>query len=157
MNKFSNNVMAQHLFLSLSMGTPSGANEAASREIVQKWWREKISPTPLQIDQGSGLSRDDQLSAQGLVDLLSYAWQSPYMPELISSLPITGMDGTLKKSQSTALAHLKTGSLRDVNAIAGFVQGRQQKRYMLVAILNDPKAREGAAVLEGLIQWVANR
>jgi len=157
MNKFSNNVMAQHLFLSLSMGTPSGVSEGASREIVQRWWRDKISLSPLQIEQGSGLSRDDRLSAQGLADLLSYAWLSPYMPELISSLPITGLDGTLKKSQSTALAHLKTGSLRDVNAIAGFVQGRQQKRYILVAILNDPKAREGAAVLEGLIQWVANK
>jgi len=157
MNKFSNNVMAQHLFLSLSMGLPTGVNESDSRELVQKWWRDKISLTPLHIEQGSGLSREESLSAQGLTDLLSYAWLSPYMPELIASLPITGLDGTLKKSQGTAFAHLKTGSLRDVNAIAGFVQGRQQKRYILVAILNDPKAKEGGAVLQGLMEWVANR
>ena len=157
MNKFSNNVMAQHLFLSLSMGLSTGVNERDSREMVQKWWREKISLTPLLIEQGSGLSREERVSAQGLTDLLSYAWLSPYMPELISSLPITGLDGTLKKNQGTAFAHLKTGSLRDVNAIAGFVQGRQQKRYILVAILNDPKAKEGGAVLQGLMEWVANR
>jgi len=157
MNKFSNNVMAQHLFLSLSMGLPTGVNESDSRELVQKWWRDKISLTPLFIEQGSGLSREERVSAQGLTDLLSYAWLSPYMPELIASLPITGLDGTLKKSQGAAFAHLKTGSLRDVNAIAGFVQGRQQKRYILVAILNDPKAKEGGAVLQGLMEWVANR
>ncbi len=149
--------MAQHLFLSLSMGLSTGVNERDSREMVQKWWREKISLTPLHIEQGSGLSREERVSAQGLTDLLSYAWLSPYMPELISSLPITGLDGTLKKNQGTAFAHLKTGSLRDVNAIAGFVQGRQQKRYILVAILNDPKAKEGGAVLQGLMEWVANR
>ena len=157
MNKYSNNVMAQHLFLTLSMGTPLGPTESLSRELVQKWWREKVSQTPLIVEQGSGLSREDRISAQGLSDLLSYAWLSPFMPELISSLPINGMDGTLKKSSSNTLAHLKTGSLKDVNAIAGFVQGRSQKRYILVAILNDPKAKDGTLILDSLVQWVSNR
>ena len=157
MNKYSNNVMAQHLFLTLSMGMPLGPTESLSRELVQKWWQEKVSQTPLIVEQGSGLSREDRLSAQGLSDLLSYAWRSPYMPELISSLPISGVDGTLKRSSANGLAHLKTGSLKDVNAIAGFVEGRQQKRYILVAILNDPRAKEGAVILDSLVQWVSNR
>ena len=157
MNKYSNNVMAQHLFLTLSMGVPMGPTESLSRELVQKWWQEKVSQTPLMIEQGSGLSRDDRISAQGLSDLLSYAWRSPYMPELISSLPISGMDGTLKRSSNNASAHLKTGSLKDVSAIAGFVQGRQQKRFILVAILNDPKAKDGAVILDSLVQWVSSR
>jgi D-alanyl-D-alanine carboxypeptidase/D-alanyl-D-alanine-endopeptidase (penicillin-binding protein 4) len=79
------------------------------------------------------------------------------MSEVLASLPIVGVDGTLKQRQSHAQAHLKTGSLKDVNAIAGIVQDRKQRRHILVAIINDPKAKEGQVVLEGLIQWVANQ
>jgi len=157
MNKYSNNVMAQHLFLSLSLDSPLGASEHASREIVQRWWRERVSTSPMLIEQGSGLSREDRISAQGLAELLSYAWLSPLMPEVLASLPITGVDGTLRRRQHAGLGHLKTGSLRDVNAVAGFVQGADQRRYILVAIINDPKAREGQGVLDSLIQWTINR
>lgn len=161
MNKYSNNVMAQHIFLSLGLGLDldmsQRANESASREMVQKWWRERVSLTPMSIEQGSGLSREDRISAQGLVDLLSYAWMSPYMPELMASLPISGLDGTLKRRQNISVGHFKTGSLKDVNAIAGYLQGADQRRYILVAMVNDPKAREAQGVLESLIQWVANQ
>ena len=161
MNKYSNNVMAQHLFLSLSLNTssdmPRAANENVSREVVQGWWREKVSSTPLIIEQGSGLSRSERISAQGLSDLLDHMWLSPFMSEVMASLPISGVDGTLKSRQSIAPAHLKTGSLKDVNGVAGIVQDRGQKRHILVAIINDPKAKEGQVVLEALIQWVANQ
>jgi len=157
MNKYSNNVMAQHLFLTLSLDSASGASENASREMIQRWWHERVSATPMSIEQGSGLSREDRISAQGLAELLSYAWLSPFMPEVLASLPITGLDGTLKRRPGAGLGHLKTGSLRDVNAVAGYVQGSDQRRYILVAVINDPKAREGQGVLDSLIQWVANR
>ena len=156
MNKYSNNVMAQHLFLTLSLETPTGASENGSRELVQRWWHERVSSSPMQIEQGSGLSREDRISAQGLAELLAYAWLSPFMPEVLASLPISGVDGTLKRRQNAGLGHLKTGSLRDVNAVAGYVQGADQRRYILVALINDPKAREGQGVLDSLIQWAAN-
>src|SRR4051794_25567861 len=83
---------------------------------------------------GSGLSRDERLPAALLARLLQWAWSGPVMPELVSSLPVRGLDGTQRRSSpggSLARAHLKTGSLRDVAGIAGVVLGASGRRYVL--------------------------
>jgi D-alanyl-D-alanine carboxypeptidase/D-alanyl-D-alanine-endopeptidase (penicillin-binding protein 4) len=157
-NKFSNNVMAQQVFLSLSL---PNASPEASRQVVQRWWRDRLSASddaeaPL-LENGSGLSRDERISALALARLLQYAWQQPTMSELMSSLPVTGLDGTLKRSKAQAVAHLKTGSLRDVAGIAGYVDGPQGKRWVLVAILNHPNANAARPALEALVDWAAQQ
>ena len=88
---------------------------------------------------------------------LQHAWAVPVMPELMSSLPISGVDGTLRRnrSRSTGAAHLKTGSLRDVTAIAGYVLGASGKRYVLVAIANHPNAAAARPAMDALIEWAA--
>ena len=89
--------------------------------------------------------------------MLQSAWSSPVMPELMASLPVTGLDGTLRRAQSTAgMAHLKTGSLRDVTGVAGYVLGASGKRYVLVAIVNHPNANAAKPALDALVQWVVN-
>jgi D-alanyl-D-alanine carboxypeptidase/D-alanyl-D-alanine-endopeptidase (penicillin-binding protein 4) len=76
------------------------------------------------------------------------------MPELMSSLPISGTDGTLKRSAATpGRAHLKTGSLRDVAAVAGYVLSNSGKRYVLVAIVNHENAGAARAAFDALMQW----
>ena len=76
------------------------------------------------------------------------------MPELMASLPVTGLDGTLRRSKASAgRAHLKTGSLRDVQALAGYVLGASGKRYVLVAIVNHPNAGAARPALDALVQW----
>jgi D-alanyl-D-alanine carboxypeptidase/D-alanyl-D-alanine-endopeptidase (penicillin-binding protein 4) len=88
--------------------------------------------------------------------MLQLAWQSPVMPELVSSLPIAGVDGTLRRSQSRpGVAHLKTGSLRDVLAVAGYVHAASGRRYVLVAIVNHPQAGAARPVLDALVDWTA--
>ncbi|WP_114971472.1 D-alanyl-D-alanine carboxypeptidase/D-alanyl-D-alanine-endopeptidase [Rhodoferax ferrireducens] len=154
-NKFSNNVMAQQVFLSLSLPT---ASREASREVVQRWWTQRIAPNDAPtLDNGAGLSRNERISAQALARLLQTAYRSPLMPELMSSLPITGVDGTLKRSRTLAQgsAHLKTGSLRDVAAVAGYVHTASGKRYVLVAIANHPNANAARPAFEALIEWAA--
>jgi D-alanyl-D-alanine carboxypeptidase/D-alanyl-D-alanine-endopeptidase (penicillin-binding protein 4) len=183
-NKFSNNVMAQQLFLTLSLPargqngslldadtdaapalaaqattptTPS-ASRAASREVLRRWWQERLGSNDApQMDNGAGLSREARISAQALARLLQTAYRSSLMPELMSSLPILGVDGTLKRSHSQAhgSAHLKTGSLRDVAAMAGYIDAASGKRYVLVAIANHPNANAARPALEALIEWVA--
>jgi D-alanyl-D-alanine carboxypeptidase/D-alanyl-D-alanine-endopeptidase (penicillin-binding protein 4) len=107
-------------------------------------------------ENGAGLSRDARISAQALARMLQLAWQSPVMPELVSSLPIAGVDGTLRRSQSRAgTAHLKTGSLRDVMAVAGYVHAASGRRYVLVAIVNHPQAGGARPVLDALVDWTA--
>lgn len=156
-NKFSNNVMAQQLFLTLGLDATSHgvATPASARASVRQWWQRRISASNVpSIDNGSGLSRLTRISAAQLGLLLKTAYASPTMPELMSSLPMVGVDGTLKRSQAAAgSAHLKTGSLREVMALAGYVHAASGKRYVLVAMVNHPNAAAVRPALDALIDW----
>ena len=154
-NKFSNNVMAQQLFLTLGQQKNGSGTWEASRAVMQAWWQARIGePIPV-FDNGSGLSREERTTAIGLARLLQWAWASPTMSELMSSLPVTGLDGTLKRSKAQSVAHLKTGSLRDVAGIAGYVDAPQGKRVILVAILNHANAQAAREALDLLVDWAA--
>ncbi len=156
-NKFSNNVMAQQLFLTLSLQKAGTGTFEGSRELLRAWWRGRIGGEPPVLENGSGLSRGDRVTAWQLAQLLRAVWASPLMPELVSSLPIAGTDGTLRRASGRSIgqAHLKTGSLRDVAAAAGFVDGASGKRYVMVAIVNHPDARATRPVIDALIDWTA--
>jgi len=153
-NKFSNNVMAQQVFLTLGNG-----NFDVARGNVMRWWKGRFGADdgPL-LENGSGLSRQERISAQALGRLLQGAYQSPLMPELVSSLPISGLDGTLKrmKSRTGASAHLKTGSLANVVAVAGYVDGSKGRRYVLVALINHVNANAARPAIEALVDWVGS-
>jgi D-alanyl-D-alanine carboxypeptidase/D-alanyl-D-alanine-endopeptidase (penicillin-binding protein 4) len=157
-NKFSNNVMAQQLFLTLSLQQKGVGTLEGSREAMRQWWRERIAPgeAPTFVN-GSGLSREERITAQQLARLLQVAWASPLMPELAASLPVVGIDGTMRRTQGkgVGLAHLKTGSLRDTWGVAGYVHGASGKRYVLVAIANHPNANAARPAIEALIDWAA--
>ena len=158
-NKYSNNVMAQQLFLTLSLQAKmpgSVATLATSRDVVQRWWRSTVSNDDLPVlDNGSGLSRSERISANALGKLLQSAFASPVMPELMSSLPITGVDGTLRGRRSAARgsAHLKSGTLRDVTGVAGYVLANSGKRYVIVMIINQPGASSGRSAIDALLDW----
>jgi serine-type D-Ala-D-Ala carboxypeptidase/endopeptidase (penicillin-binding protein 4) len=160
-NKFSNNVLAQHLFLSLAdPATPGGADFPEARRTLERWWSERLGsvwPVPV-MGNGSGLNRDAAISAGALARLLQLAWNSGLMPDLVASLPASGLDGTLRRSAlGPGMAHLKTGSLRDVQALAGYVHGRDGRRSVLVAIVNHPNARAARPALEALVRWSAGQ
>ena len=157
-NKYSNNVMAEQLFLTLAAQQRAPATFAQASETLQTWWRERLPALPApQLDKGSGLSRDTRISAQSLAGLLQWAWMQSFMPELAASLPVTGLDGTMKRSKSSAVAHLKTGSLRDVMGIAGYVDAANGQRFVLVAIVNHANANQARPVLDALIDWTAGK
>jgi D-alanyl-D-alanine carboxypeptidase/D-alanyl-D-alanine-endopeptidase (penicillin-binding protein 4) len=152
-NKYSNNVMAQQVFLTLGAG-----NFENARTVVQNWWRDRIGPQDVPVlDNGSGLSRSERISAHALGRLLQSAYASPLMPELMASLPITGVDGTLRRvtSRAAGSAHLKTGSLSDVVAVAGYVHAAGGKRYVLVALINHPNAKAARPAIDALVEWAA--
>jgi serine-type D-Ala-D-Ala carboxypeptidase/endopeptidase (penicillin-binding protein 4) len=160
-NKFSNNVMAQHLLLSLALNTGNGpATFEGARQRVAGWWRERVGadvPLP-EVNNGAGLSRTARTTAQALGRLLRTAYATGYMPELMASLPLSGHDGTLKRSQNAVgLAHLKTGSLNDVSALAGYVHAAQGRRLVFVAIVNHPNAHAARPALQALVGWAAGQ
>ncbi|MEY2631734.1 MAG: hypothetical protein RIR00_388, partial [Pseudomonadota bacterium] len=116
-NKYSNNVMARQLFLALDEQQPATLESARRR--VKTWLLSRSSQfADVELDNGSGLSRRERISAQSLIRLLQLAWNDPLMPEFIASLPIVGVDGTMQKrlvdSAAGGQGHIKTGTLEGV-------------------------------------------
>ncbi|OAI52093.1 hypothetical protein AYO46_06530 [Betaproteobacteria bacterium SCGC AG-212-J23] len=161
-NKFSNNVMARQLFLTLAaelVGTPAQA-ENATRAIRQWLTLKNIRAPELVLENGSGLSRNERISAASMAQILQAAWRSPVMPEFVASLPVVAADGTMKKrmrgERVAGSAHIKTGLLNEARAIGGYVLDRNGKRHVVVMIVNHPRAPETDAAMDALLGWVYN-
>jgi D-alanyl-D-alanine carboxypeptidase/D-alanyl-D-alanine-endopeptidase (penicillin-binding protein 4) len=159
-NKFSNNLMARHLLLTLGaerFGAPATLDKGV--RALSAWSQERGLPlSDIEIDNGSGLSRTTRISVLQLAAVLRAAYHSRYAPEFVASLPLAGVDGTMRSRLHGAQpgsARLKTGHLDGVSGIAGYVTGASGKVYVVVSLINDP--REGAGVGDGvhnaLVDW----
>ncbi|SAK38927.1 D-alanyl-D-alanine carboxypeptidase/D-alanyl-D-alanine-endopeptidase [Caballeronia hypogeia] len=159
-NKFSNNVMARNLFLTIGAAqSKPPATTAKSAQAIQAFLKRSALPmNGLVLDNGSGLSRDEHISATSLADLLIAANASPVAQVFVESLPIAGVDGTMRNrlTRAGALgnAHIKTGTLRDVRAIAGYVGAANGESYVVVSFINDPRAEAARAAHDALLEWV---
>ncbi len=162
-NKFSNNVMARQLFLSLG-GEPEGkgppATAARAGQRLGEWLeRRSLSFPELVVDNGSGLSRRERISAGSLNRLLLDAWRHPLMPEFVSSLPLTGIDGTMRKRLNggapAGRAHIKTGTLDGVKTAAGYALDASGRPLAVTMLINDPRASAGTPAIDALLTWVA--
>ena len=162
-NKFSNNVMARQLFLTLGM--EAGRRPASAEDgdaAIRSWLDARGLGVPeLVLENGSGLSRRERISAEGLGRLLQAAWRSSVMPELMASLPVTAIDGTmrkrLKQNGVAGQAHIKTGSLEGVRSIAGYVLDRNGRRWIVVFFVNHANAGAAQPAQDALLQWVYER
>ena len=158
-NKYSNNTMAQQLFLSLGAQFRSdadGDDAKAAQRVIRQWLAKKgITAPHLVMENGSGLSRAERVSAREMAQMLQAAWKSPYAAEFISSMPIAGKDGTMRKRlKTTAMngqAHIKTGTLNTVRAISGFSRDSNGHTWAVVAILNDPRPWGASSILDQVL------
>ena len=155
-NKFSNNVMTQQLFLTMGAASGEPGNPARGVAAVRGLLAARgIAAPELLLENGCGLSRIERISAATLGNVLGDAWSSQWMSELMASLPISGVDGTMKgRNVPPGAAHMKTGMLEDTRAIAGYVQAASGKRYVVVGIINHPNAGRGTGAHDALIDWV---
>lgn len=161
-NKHSNNVMARQLLYTLAaeeFGPPG--TEENGRKVISSWLDERqLGLGGLMLDNGAGLSRDAKMTAQGLGAVLRYAYASRFMPEYLSSLSLSGLDGTLSRRFRDAalqgVAHMKTGSLDHVSSIAGYLQGRSGDRYAVVVMLNHVDAHRGTGeeIQDAVLRWL---
>ncbi|MTV38547.1 D-alanyl-D-alanine carboxypeptidase/D-alanyl-D-alanine endopeptidase [Duganella radicis] len=177
-NKQSDNTLARTIFLSLgsleadpALGSrplamdAGGASTAMRAETAIRAWLQQhnIDGNGLVLDNGSGLSRSERATAAQLAGVLQAGLKSLWMPEFLASLPIAATDGTmkrrLKESPAAQRARLKTGSLKGVIAVAGYVPDASNQPCIVVAILNDDHVANGAgrAVLDALVDWVARQ
>jgi D-alanyl-D-alanine carboxypeptidase/D-alanyl-D-alanine-endopeptidase (penicillin-binding protein 4) len=154
--------MARHLLLTLGeerYGAPATQNKGVMA--IADWGRERgFDLADVQIDNGSGLSRSTHISALQMARVLGAALHSRFAPEFIASLPLAGIDGTLKSRMQKTPAgsvRLKTGHLDGVSCVAGYVTTLTGKTLVLVSFVNDPHANEGAAaepIHAALVAWV---
>jgi D-alanyl-D-alanine carboxypeptidase/D-alanyl-D-alanine-endopeptidase (penicillin-binding protein 4) len=184
-NKFSNNVMARHIFL-----TPALENnklQVSTLDAIsqtQKWLKDhQFNMSELILENGSGLSDIERISPQHMIDLLKYASLSKHNDIFISSLPIAGVDGTMRhrlvnqfknfvnhvwhkdplqnkiqlpEKLNQSGAYIKTGSLRNVRSVAGYVVSKTGKIYIVSSMVNHFKANEGlSGVNDALIIWLS--
>lgn len=158
-NKYSNNTMAKQLFLSIGAHyrTSSDTDDGkAAQRVIRSWLARKgITASHLVMENGSGLSRAERVSARELAQLLQAAWKSPYAAEFMTSLPLAGMDGTMRRRlQNSPLkgeARIKTGTLNNVRAIAGYSRDSNGKTWAVVSILNDPRPWGASSILDQVL------
>jgi D-alanyl-D-alanine carboxypeptidase/D-alanyl-D-alanine-endopeptidase (penicillin-binding protein 4) len=158
-NKFSNNVMARHVYLTLGLAAdnPPVSTQTAQRAVREWLQRNKLLTPELALENGSGLSRVERISPRSLAELLQLGWRSPWMPEYLASLPIAGVDGTLRQrlggSPAAGRAHIKSGYLDGVRAIAGYVQDASGHMLIVVAMINHPNAVNAQPFFDALTEW----
>jgi len=158
-NKLSNNVMARQLFVTLATtAAPPPATLEGARRAVQHWLAQRKLAIPgFQVDNGSGLSRTERVTARGLAQLLAAAHASPVREAFAASLAIAATDGTLERrmrnGSAAGRAQLKTGSLEGVRALAGYLLDGSDTRWVLVAMVNHPNAARAQGALDFLAEW----
>jgi len=162
-NKFSNNVMARQLYLTIAaeLGGAPGHPDTAARAIAQWLVFKGIDAPELVLENGSGLSRHERASAATLMALLQAAWRSAVMPEFVASLPVAASDGTMRRrlhgEPVSGNAHMKTGLLADARAMGGYVLDRAGRRHAVVMIANHANAPQAEPAFDALLQWVRAR
>ena len=164
LNKISDNPTARVLYLTmgaLSSRAGETTNRRAELEVRELLDRHGIPQAGLVLDNGSGLSREERLTPQLLAGVLRAASAGSWAPEFAASLPIAAVDGTmrnrLKESPVASRARLKTGTLRDVSGLAGYMTDAAGTLYTVVILLNDPLARRQVArpILDEYVDWIA--
>jgi len=160
-NKFSSNLMARHLLLTIGserFGPPATLEKGAAS--LAEWGAQRgLDLQGLAIDNGSGLSRSTHISALQMARVLSAACRSRFAPEFMASLPLAGLDGTLRsrmKNSPAGAVRLKTGHIDGVSGVAGYVTTPGGKLYVLVSLVNHPRADTGAGepVHAALVTWM---
>jgi len=164
-NKYSNNVMARQLFLTIGKPDRNDKDKPGTKEsarlAVSRWLQEiGISTDGLAIDNGSGLSRTTRITARTLGELLEHASKSPYQPEFFASLPLAGIDGTMQRRLNGEIppgnARIKTGLINNVRAMAGYVRGRNGREYFVVSLHNHPGIQNwiGTKIQDEILKWL---
>jgi D-alanyl-D-alanine carboxypeptidase/D-alanyl-D-alanine-endopeptidase (penicillin-binding protein 4) len=160
-NKVSDNVGARNLMLSLSPGFPARpATLAGAQRTIGLWLREQgLADGDIEVENGSGLSHSERAKPRAMVQLLRKAWRAEQAQAFFDSLPIAGVDGTMKGrligSKAAGQAYLKTGTLNDTRALAGYVHGLSGKMYAVALMVNSGDPAAGRPALDAMVAWLA--
>ena len=158
-NKWSSNVMARQLLLTIGAENRKDEDEddrLAGIRTIKEWLEAKgINTAGLVIENGAGLTREGRITARQGAQILQQAWNSPYSADLMASLPLIGLDGTmarrLRNSGMDGQGRIKTGYLQDVRSIAGYTRDDTNTTWAIVGMVNNDPAWNGQAVLDRIL------
>ena len=166
-NKFSNNVMARQLLLTIGHEWTIDSNKDTRQsgvEAILEWFDHSgISTKGVVIDNGAGLSRSSRISASQINDVLRLGWHSNWQPEFMASLSLAALDGTMRKrlkdSDLQGRARIKTGLINGIRSMAGFVHSTNNKHYIVTMMIDSDKVNywNGNQIQDALLQWVYER
>ena len=154
--------MARQLLLTIGqikVGAPG--SKASGAQAIKQWLHDiGINAPELVLDNGSGLSRNERISASTMGKLLEHAWHGPLQPEFLSSLPIAGKDGTMRKRLNGKIPvgniRIKTGLLNDVRSMAGYVISRNNRHFAVVTLHNHSGIQNttGTQIQDEILKWL---
>lgn len=162
LNKWSNNVMTRLLLYSLAAAEfKPPYTKQQGLDVLRGYLKENgLDDTDLILDNGSGLSRESRVTSQFMNELLRHAYASPLMPEFIASMSLNGLDGTTRRRfrgrPEAGRMHLKTGSIDNVSAIAGYVVASSGKTYSVSLMINHTNAHQGSGIeiQNAVLRWI---
>lgn len=158
MNKPSDNLLAETLVRLLDTPGTVQAGRAKEMPFFQSLG---VDTSPLALEDGSGVSRRDYVTARSVSQLLLGMHGRKDWPLYYQSLPIAGVDGTLRSRMKGTLAannvHAKTGTLSQVRALSGYVTGRDGQLYVFSLLMNNfpGSARSAGTVQDSFVEWLA--
>lgn len=163
MNKTSDNAHTRLLYLQLGVPANGGGKvdtrQAADRQVRDWLARHAIDHRGLVLDNGSGLSRSERITPLQLASMLKVAHAGRHAADLLMSLPTVGVDGTmrnrLKDSPASGWARMKTGTLRNVAALAGYVNDAQGRPWAVAMMINHDQASKARPALDALVDHIA--
>jgi len=174
-NKLSNNLLSRHLWLQLSAqasvpatvqaSVPATVQASVPATVQASWDRlrawlqgQRVDLPSLVIENGSGLSRHERLSPRDLTKILQLAQRLPMASMFRDSLPVAGIDGTMKRRLTEpgfrGQLWLKTGTLNQVRALAGYIESRSGQRYSFSIMINHPKASSARQAVDNLLRVI---
>jgi len=148
-------------------GQPTATDYPQALAQINQWWQNNLTTTPPYLTNGSGLCRDCTVTAANLNELLSFAYHHPSFDAYVNSLGIAGVSGTimhhserLPDSKAIGRAWIKTGTLNNVTAMAGYVKGQSGQDYAVVGVINTDEALNpylARPVLDAMLDWTAKK
>jgi D-alanyl-D-alanine carboxypeptidase/D-alanyl-D-alanine-endopeptidase (penicillin-binding protein 4) len=164
LNKTSDNALTRLLFLELGVPAMAANPQATTRELADRAVRQwlaghGITDAGLVLDNGSGLSRSERITPWQLASMLRVAHAGRHAAELTMSLPVAGVDGGLRRrladSPAAGWARLKSGTLRNVVALAGYVNDPEGRPWAVALMVNHDRASVARPVLDALVDHIA--
>lgn len=159
LNTYSNNLIAEQIIKTIAATqTKQRGSHAAGLQLVQQFYKQTgIRSQGIVLADGSGLSRQNQFTAQAMTDLLTNILpRFDIGPDFLSTLRVMGAQGVhskrLKNSPAKAKIRAKTGTLYRVSTLAGYVPSEQGQLYAYALLLNDNRCgKYGADRIEDKI------